>query len=250
MRDLHHASRAMVPVMVCPGNGDVFSCGADGKETCGCMCDYTTRFKMPCTVERNCLTQNFWSSWSMGHVRFIGLDSEAVFWCNSVQNHTQQMEWLKAELAAANVPAERVAHPWIVAYVHRPLWTSEKGAGPTCNTTEQQGMRDAFEQVLHEAGVDLVLSGHNHMYERTYPIYNGSVINGSSTPEEPYTNPGAPVHIVSAAGGNGESMDPYDPEQPYYSAFRSINPKVCKGGELCSDFGTVRTCANSCLQHM
>lgn len=45
------------------------------------------------------------------------------------------------------------------------------------------------------------------------------------------------MHIVSAAGGNGESMSPYDPEQPYYSAFRSTNTKVCKGGEVCSDFG-------------
>ena len=200
------------------------------------MCDYTTRFTMPCepSAAHNCLAP-FWSSWSMGPVHFIGLDSEAVFWCNAVQNHTLQMEWLKADLAAANAPAARAAHPWIVAYVHRPLWTSTRGSGPACNTTEQSGMRAAFEQVLHEAGVDLVLSGHVHNYERTWPIYNGTVLNGS-TPE-PYTDPGAAVHMVSAAGGNGESMSPFDAAQPHFSAFRSINPKVCSRGLLCSDYG-------------
>ena len=74
-------------------------------------------------------------------------------------------------------------------------------------------MRAAFEEILHTAGVSLVLTGHNHMYERTWPLFNGTVYNGSS--DEPYTNPGAAVHIVSAAGGNGESMDSFDVDQPY-----------------------------------
>jgi hypothetical protein len=63
-----------------------------------------------------------------------------------------------------NAPAFRAARPWLVAYVHRPLWDSQKGAGLECNTTEQSRMREVFEQLLHEGGVDLVLTGHNHMH--------------------------------------------------------------------------------------
>ena len=75
-------------------------------------------------------------------------------------------------------------------------------------------------------GVDIVLGGHEHIYERYWPIYNFQVFiiilllfiltildfitcsdittfnsikvkNGSY--EEPYTDPGAPVHIVTGA---------------------------------------------------
>ena len=76
---------------------------------------------------------------------------------------------------------------------------------------------------LHCSGVDIALSGHEHIYERYWPIYNfqvpvciedntqqyyslGPMVymnhffqvkNGSY--EEPYTDPGAPVHIVTGA---------------------------------------------------
>jgi hypothetical protein len=43
-------------------------------------------------------------------------------------------------------------------------------------------------------------------------------------------------YVVSAAGGNGESMDPFDEVQPPFSAFRSINNSTC-AHDLCSDFG-------------
>ena len=46
-------------------------------------------------------------------------------------------------------------------------------------------------------GVDIVLTGHEHIYERYWPIYDFHVKNGSS--EEPYTDPGAPVHVVTGA---------------------------------------------------
>ena len=64
-------------------------------------------------------------------------------------------------------------------------------------------------------GVDIILGGHEHIYERYWPIYNFQVFiihfnnirsttfnsikvkNGSY--EEPYTDPGAPVHIVTGA---------------------------------------------------
>ena len=184
MRDLHRATLGKVPMMVIPGNGDVFSCGADGKATCGCTCDFTTRFKMPCPASSKDCVSPFWSSWAIGPARFIGLDSEAVFWCSSVQNNTKQLAFLKQELAAANTPAARKRQPWLVAMIHRPLWTSQKGAGPSCNTTEQSTLRATYEKLLHEGGVDIVLTGHNHMYERTWPVYNGTVLNGST--DEPY----------------------------------------------------------------
>lgn len=52
-------------------------------------------------------------------------------------------------------------------------------------------MREHLEDMLHEAGMDIVFTGHNHAYERTNPIYkNESVACGGA------------IHItVGDAGG-------------------------------------------------
>ena len=50
-----------------------------------------------------------------------------------------------------------------------------------------------------DPGIDLYILNsveiwaHEHSYERFWPIYNFTVLNGSFN--EPYTNPGAPIHI-------------------------------------------------------
>jgi len=58
-------------------------------------------------------------------------------------------------------------------------------------------LRFGLENLFHDNGVDLCLWGHEHTYERMWPVYNHTVYNGSYL--EPYTNPGAPVHITSGS---------------------------------------------------
>ena len=41
-------------------------------------------------------------------------------------------------------------------------------------------------------------------YERLWPTFNGSVLNGTAA--EPYTNPGAAVHVVTGAAGKCEIL--------------------------------------------
>ena len=48
-----------------------------------------------------------------------------------------------------------------------------------------------------EFGVDLALWAHVHAYERLWPVFNNTVFNG--TEEDPYTNPGAPVHLITGS---------------------------------------------------
>lgn len=44
-------------------------------------------------------------------------------------------------------------------------------------------------------GVDVALWGHEHIYERLWPVYDYKVMNGTN----PYYNTPAPVHIISGA---------------------------------------------------
>jgi len=68
--------------------------------------------------------------------------------------HAAQIAWLRGELA------RHPAH-CTLAYWHHPLYSS----GMKGNDTR---MKDAW-QVLYEAGAEIVLSGHDHLYERFAP---------------------------------------------------------------------------------
>lgn len=71
-----------------------------------------------------------------------------------VTEGSPQGQWLKADLAANPKKCT-------VAYWHHPLFTSGPN-GP------QTYMRD-FWRILYDANVDIILSGHDHLYERFAP---------------------------------------------------------------------------------
>jgi hypothetical protein len=68
-----------------------------------------------------------------------------------VSQNSPQGQWLKADLAANRKKCTLV-------YWHYPLFTS----GPN---GDQAPMRD-FWRILYDAGVDVVVNGHDHLYER------------------------------------------------------------------------------------
>jgi len=63
-----------------------------------------------------------------------------------------------------------------------------------------------LEPLFQAHGVDVVVTGHNHHYERTKPI-----VFGRPTVEETraYRDPAGYVHVIT--GGGGEGLDPSDP---------------------------------------
>ena len=53
---------------------------------------------------------------------------------------------------------------------------------------------------MFQYGVDIAFWAHEHSYERTFPVYNMTVMNGTGS--DPYEDPGATVHIINGAPGN------------------------------------------------
>lgn len=88
-------------------------------------------------------------SYPLGSWQIISLNSNIA-----VSPGSAQYEWLKAELAAS--PAACTLAMW-----HHPLFSS----GPNGNNSR---MKDAW-RLLNQAGVDVVLNGHDHVYERFAP---------------------------------------------------------------------------------
>ncbi len=93
-------------------------------------------------------------SYDVGAWHAISLSSELYFEHGSRREVNAQEAWLRADLKA---------HPTLctVAYFHRPLFTSGVD-GPTLEMKR-------LWVILDQAGVDLVLNGHDHDYERFLP---------------------------------------------------------------------------------
>ena len=67
------------------------------------------------------------------------------------------------------LPSQNKSIDWIVVYVYRPMYTS-----PTVHPAREP-LRDSYHPLFDMYGVDLVLQGHNHNYQRSYPLrYNAT----------------------------------------------------------------------------
>ncbi len=98
-------------------------------------------------------------SFDYANIHFIALDSS-----DTERTVTgAMMEWLKADLAATT-------REWIVAFFHHPTYT--KGTHDSDSDKDSTGrmneMRQNFLPVLEAGGVDLILTGHSHVYERSF----------------------------------------------------------------------------------
>jgi len=128
----------------------------------------------------------------------------------------QQLAFIQADLQAAIT--NRKNRPWIIAYGHRPMYCSDDD-DDAC-TKNQNSWKNDLEKLFMDYKVDVVLEAHQHSFEMLYPIYNFTVMNGSTA--NPWTNAKAPIHIVSGAAGCDEDLDGFDDGyRPDWSAFRS-----------------------------
>jgi hypothetical protein len=182
--------------------------------------DYATRayypvFTLPTKGESGGLASGseYFYSYEYGNVHFIVLNSEM----RDASFRAAMVRWLRRDLAAHT-------KDWVVAYWHHPPYS--KGHHDSDKESTSEGrviwMRTNILPILEEAGVDLVLSGHSHSYERS-KFMNGHyglsttlsdreiVVAGDGHDDEgrPYTKPqlnpqphSGTVYVV--AGNSGE----------------------------------------------
>ena len=137
---------------------------------------------------------------------------------------SNMMKWLVADLQAATTAEARALRPWIIVHYHRPAYSTNYAA-PDDGDTHARG---TLEPVLYEYGVDLIFEGHVHSQERTWPVVNRTVRNGT-TPGRPYHNARAPVHIVSGNPSNAEGASVRSEGLQDWTAWRSLACASCGG---------------------
>jgi acid phosphatase type 7 len=151
----NHDYNNHIPFSPSPAYLDIFSLPSNGE--CG---------GVPSSSEK-------YYSYNYGNIHFIVLES----YDESRASTGTMATWLQADLNANT-------QPWVIAYWHHPPYT--KGSHNSDNSSFLDGelvdMRQNIIPILEAKGVDLVLNGHSHVYERSYLLDGHYGYSSSLTP--------------------------------------------------------------------
>ena len=119
-------------------------------------------------------------SFTRGDALFMVINTDADL--------VSQLNWMKTTANASTAK-------WKIVMFHKSIYA----VGDHINAAVNDGTRILISAVCDQAGIDLVLQGHDHCYVRTYPMYNNAkvsetIVNGYSQ------NPGGTVYLQTNGG--------------------------------------------------
>jgi hypothetical protein len=155
-------------------------------------------------------------------------------------NGSEQYQFINDDLSrAANNPNI----DWIIVYGYRPFYTS-----PTIHPANEN-LRETYPPLFEKYGVDLVITAHNHNYQRSYPlVYNTEHsrepivkdVNASH-----YNSPGVPIYVGVGTAGNNlydfRGQAPYMVTQFEESGFLHVNVSKTDRDVLTGSFLNIET---------
>ncbi|MBL4658125.1 MAG: metallophosphoesterase [Flavobacteriales bacterium] len=222
--DMYPAIFANTVLWPSPGNHDY---GINHPGTPGEKPDaYLDMFTLPTAGEAGGTASGseLYYSYDYGNVHFISISSEEyvaqITLPDSVviTNDSTMLAWLESDLT------NNTNTDWIVAYLHAAPYAdgthSENYSGTNLlkliDGIVMRSMRDNVIPILENHGVDLVLAGHSHDYERSYFTY------GNYGSESPYTPDST---ILDAGTGRLSDGAPYQK--------MTTGPNANKGAVFC-----------------
>lgn len=178
---------ARVPLFPSPGNHDVRPAGGHGEP-------YERAFRWPGADEDR---RSYSFRW--GRTQFVSLDTSTDSAVAALSDRDgRQFGWLEEVLSST---ARDTTLAWTVVFTHLPFYSQAAGFaghGP------DRRLRRTLEPLFLEHGVDLVLTGHDHHYERSRPVRDGAPVP-----------PGCgPVYFVTGGGGATRFARSITPEGP------------------------------------
>jgi calcineurin-like phosphoesterase family protein/purple acid phosphatase-like protein/PKD domain-containing protein len=126
-------------------------------------------------------------SFDFGNVHFVSLDSFE----SSRSPSGAMLTWLANDLGATT-------KDWIIAFWHHPPYS--RGSHNSDIEAELTDMRVNANPILEAHGVDLVLTGHTHAYERSFLIDGHYGASGTFSP----------LHVKDGGSGRPATDGPYE----------------------------------------
>jgi len=137
-------------------------------------------------------------SFDYGSVHFVSFDSNK--W-NNTTALDKQLDWAVADIAAAR--ARATPPKWTVVFVHHPIVSLAGHAELTAGTYYYDQVLTRLGHGPGGASVDLLLSGHAHNYQRSYPLtgHIGSTATYVYDPDDDYLKGAGIAFLVQGVGG-------------------------------------------------
>jgi len=135
-------------------------------------------------------------SFDFQQIHFLTMSTETSF-----KSSSAQFKFVNNDLQKASKNSNI---KWIIVNMHKPLYSSPN----TCSASSCKGvksLRDTYHPLFDKYGVDLVLEGHVHNYQRSFPIkYNPSnslkpIITSSK--KNDYNSPAGQIYVLVGTGG-------------------------------------------------
>jgi len=202
-----------MPLMVTPGNHDIETDCCDWS----IFKSYEHRFRMPqiqpavlgyACAERDTAPPNykFAGRYDYGNSFYSVTIGPSVFiflntYTSSAKNSPQYM-WLKDELARV----DRRVTPWLFVVAHATIYETFR---KHLKEIPQNTMKKAMEPLFAQYRVNAFFCGHDHLYARTHPVFDGKVrVDGR-----------APMYITIGNGGVAHQHDSKPHEEPWLASW-------------------------------
>jgi hypothetical protein len=153
---------------------------------------YLDVFYLPEQALRDTEQERYYS-FDWGNAHFVSLDSNSerlvpIIFDIRGELTDDMLDWARADLEAADAD-------WKIGFFHHVPYSSS-AAGINREVT------GTIVPLLEETGVDLVLAGHDHHYERVVPLLDGCTAPGTDTRAITYLTNGAGGAGLRPAGGD------------------------------------------------
>lgn len=220
-----------LPIYPSPGNHDY------GGKHDPSFPPYFKIFNMPSEGQAGGVSSHSESYYSVnyGPVHLIALDTEMRESSGMMlkDGKGEQVDWLKKDLAANKLP-------WVVVYFHKPPYS--KGSHDSDIELDMKSMRENMTSIFEEYKVDLVIAGHSHVYERSFPMRGHAGVNEtfdaskyvvaqSIAPNQYVVGPNGQgvIYVVSGSGGKVGG------QRPGYPMKSSVYTNNTIGGSVIMD---------------
>ncbi|MDF2500173.1 MAG: metallophosphoesterase [Anaerosporomusa subterranea] len=145
-----------IPVMPIPGNHESYT--VERKFSMPTL--FTAQFSLPLNGPEGMQEQAY--SFNYGDVHFVMLDSQAGEQKQFLPDLlARQKVWLEKDLA-------QTTKRFTIVFIHRPLYDNK-------TFRDNIAIRETLTPLFDAHQVDVVFTGHDHVYARTYPVHNSEV---------------------------------------------------------------------------
>ena len=168
------------------------------------------------------LNNNYYS-FDYENVHFLSIDTtdEKNEW-GIISDDKMQLNFIRTDLSHAYNDPEI---DFTIVIMHLPMYSSRDG-------DSFMDMRNELQPIFDLYGVDLVLNGHRHAYERTYPVMFNNIVTDND--DCLYDDPDGQIYLTVGTGGHSHSQ--FKQKQPWsiiqnHNDYGFLNIKLLNDGK-------------------